>query len=276
MGKISPEAKQRYFDKVKQYKGEVEQILAREQNVKRTIQDDTEGNAAYKRVTLAEDRMNLASRYLLLNRISLALLGVKNEAFLNDARKSCYESVIYFEEVVGNQIDAPFNDYEERLAQIAEWSDQRRYELMRKLGLTIRLVEDSFGENSKWKWSFVDLEGRYSAVAKNIIDLKKTVAGLDPRVDGYEARLGHLKLVKELLRRAADRFREKYELSTSRIDDFKYAIAYLGALRRIHTLLGEGDEAENVKKQMEVWKQKMQTDEKRTNASRRKPSGRRS
>ncbi len=262
MGKISTEAKKRYFDKIKEYKATADQILSREQSIAKSMAGNSD-KGAYKRLTLADERSNLASYFLLMNRLSLALLGVRNEAFLNDARKSCYQCIIYLEEVVTNYIDAPFSDYSDFLERIEEVDDEERYELIRKVGFTIQSVEDGFGDNSKWRWSFVELEGRFATVVKNLLNLKTLVAGLDPRVDGYEARLGHLDMAKRLLQKSADRYREKYELSTERIDDFKVAIAYLAALRRLHILLGEAQQAELVKKKFDVWKQKMETDERK-------------
>ncbi|MFP4204749.1 MAG: hypothetical protein ACLFRR_01415 [Spirochaetaceae bacterium] len=266
MAKISGEAKKRYFDKVREYKQETETILAREKNLLGTIRGD-DSSSQYKRLTLVEERLNLASYFLLLNRLSVGLLGVKNEAFLNDGRKSCYQAVIYLEEVVSNRLDAPFSDYSEFLEKIADLDDEKRYLLARKLGFTIQSVEDDFGDNSKWKWSFVELEGRYATVAKNLLNLKTLIAGLDPRVRGYQARLNHLNLAKELLQRSADRYREKYELSTLRIDDFKLAIAFLAALRRLHIVVGESDNSDKVKKKMDVWKTKMETDERNARAT---------
>lgn len=262
MGKISAEAKAQYSERVKAYKHDTESILQREKNILQVVQKGDPG-AAYKRITLADERMNLASYYLLLNRISVALLGIKNESFLNDARKSCYQSIIYLEDVVSSLTDVPFSDYEEKLTEIDGLDVPQRFALVRKLGFTIDAVRDAFGDNTKWRWSFVELEGRLSTVSKNLIDLKSLVSGLDPRADSYEDRLGHLNLTKELLQHAADRYREKYELSTLRMDDFKQAIAYLGALRRIHMILSEATQAEVIKKKMEVWKTKMEDDEKR-------------
>ena len=266
MARISPEAKRRYAEKVKEYKRTAEAIVEREKSILKTINEgDLRGNA-YKSITLAEERLNLASYYLLLNRISIALLNTRNEGFLNDARKSCYQAVIYLEYVVTDYLDVPFSEYEDRLESMEDYSDDRRCYLARKLGLTIQLVKDAFGENSKWRWSFVELEGRYATVVKNLIDLRHVVAGLDPRSEGYESRVALLALCKARLARAADRYRERYELSAGRIDDFKRAIAYLSALRRIHAMLGENDDAELVKKKLEVWKAKMNADEQRTEA----------
>ena len=268
MGKISQVAKDMYSERVEEYKVTTEEILASEKAVLASVEKDPSGGE-YKKVALADDRLNLASLYLLLNRLSLSLLGIKNDAFLNEARRSCYQSVIYLEDVVSNVIDAPFSEYSESLEAIEELPNEKRYQLAQKLGYTIQSVEEDFGDNSKWRWSFVELEGRYTTVTKNLMDLKTVIAGLDPRVPGYESRLEHLRLVKDLLQRSADRYREKYELSTSRIDDFKQAISFLSALKRIHTLLGEAPQADVIKRKIDVWKTKMEDDEKRLEEKRR-------
>jgi hypothetical protein len=262
MGKISQVAKGLFDERVQEYKQTIEETLQREKLVQASVEKETI-RGEYKKVAMADERLNLASLYLLLNRLSLSLLGVKNDGFLNDARKSCYQSVIYLEDVVSGIIDAPFSEYSERLEAIEELPDEQRYRLAQKMGFTIQSVEEDFGDNNKWKWSFVELEGRSTTVTKNLMNLKTMIAGLDPRVAGYEARLVHLQFVKDLLQRSADRFREKYELSTSRIDDFKQAISFLSALRRIHTLLGEGGQGDIVKRKIDVWKAKMEDDEKR-------------
>ena len=74
---------------------------------------------------------------------------------------------------------------------------------------------------------------------------------MDPTVDGYEIRMYHLNMVKDLLHDASMGYRNKYELNTFRIDDFKLAISYLSALRRIHIYLGETNDAETTKKNIE-------------------------
>ncbi|HOV38839.1 MAG TPA: hypothetical protein PLG79_08965 [Spirochaetales bacterium] len=269
MGKISVEAKRRYFEKVKEYKTILEQFIQREKNLLKVVEKG-DSNAAYVKINLAEESLNLASYYLLLNEISLSLLAVKNDSFLNEARKSCYKSIIYLEDVVSNCIDTPYSDYKEKLELIEGMQDEKRYALVQKLGFTIQSVIDAFGEQSKWKWSFVELEGRFATVAKNIFNMKNLAEGLDPRSEGYQFRTSHLNLLKDLLQKAADRYREKYELSTLRIDDFKLAISYLGALRRLYLLLGDGPNAETIRKKIEVWTQKMADDERRLD-SRRTP-----
>jgi hypothetical protein len=195
-----------------------------------------------------------------LNALSISMLGVKNESYLNEARKCLYKSIIYLEEAVTSYIDAPFSDYEENLKSIEMIDDMHRYHLVRKLGFSIDSVEDSFGDNSKWKWSFVELLGRFATVAKNLLDLKSIFKNLDPRVEGYNERLNWISFVKNLLQSAADKYREKYELVTQRIDDIKLAINYLSALKRLHVALNDAPNLDVIKKKIEVWSAKMETD----------------
>ncbi|MDR2257999.1 MAG: hypothetical protein LBE14_02490 [Treponema sp.] len=258
MAKISNEQRHQYFERIKPYKETVDAVLKREQSLLTVIKQDPA--AAFRRLTLADEMLNLTSNYIIINGISQSVLKVKNEDSLNDGRKSLYKSIIYLEEVVGNQVDAPFSDYEEKLAEIESVDAARRYLLVRKMGLAIELLENAYGDNTKWKWSFVELEGRFAAAAKNIIDLRNAVANTDPRSPSYEPTMYHLRLIKKLLMQAADRYREKYELSTNRIDDFKQGITFLSALRRLHIILGDRDEAEMVKKKFDIWSAKLESD----------------
>jgi len=102
-----------------------------------------------------------------------------------------------------------------------------------------------------------------AVITKNILDLKAAEANRDPRSPDYEPTMYHLILLKKLLNQAADRYREKYELSTRRIDDFQMAIRFLGALRMIHILLGDREDAENVKRKFDVWTARMQADQRK-------------
>ncbi|MFW5783364.1 MAG: hypothetical protein ACOCY8_02490, partial [Spirochaetota bacterium] len=185
MGKISQEAKERYSNRVKEYKQEIDGLLKREKSILEDIRNSSNG-VGYKRVSLAEQRMSMASLYLLLNRISLSMLSIKNDSFVREAHRCCYQSLLYLEEVVTNYLDAPFSEYADHLEAIEAMPEERRYGLIRKLGFTIQSVAEDFGENSKWRWSFVELEGRLATVAKNVVNLRTIISELDPRVDGYE------------------------------------------------------------------------------------------
>ena len=283
MEKISSEARKRYTERIKEYKERVDEITDKnkelEERIAKTSKSQGLTSGQYRgdqftdlealeevnsiRFELADHYLNIVSYYNLMSALSLSLLGIKNESFLNDGRKSCYKSIIYMEEIVSPYIDAAFGDYQQGVESLRRFDDSSKYRFICKLGFAIDSVIEGFGAGSKWKWSFVELQGRYAVIAKNLVNLKTFIMQLDPRVEGYSERLAHMQLVKKILQQSADRYREKYELSTMRLDDIKKAILFLAAMRRLHTLLGEVEEAEVVKKKMEIWKTKMEDDQKK-------------
>ncbi|GHV76626.1 hypothetical protein AGMMS49942_14470 [Spirochaetia bacterium] len=258
MAKTSHE-QSRYLERTSGFREAIEDILKREKETVAQLHQNID-EAAMKLVGLAEDMLNLTSNYIVLYGVSEAITRTKDDDVLNDARKSVVKAITYMEGVVSNYVDVPFADYEGRLAGIAALSAADRYRIIRKMGLTIHLLEDAFGENSKWKWSFVELEGRFATVAKNVLDLKTAVANTDPRSPDYEPTMYHLRLTKKLLSQAADRYREKYELSTRNIDDLKLAIVYLSALRRFSLVLGDREEEEQIKKKQNSWVTRFEAD----------------
>ena len=262
MAKISEQDRQAYQDKVKIYIAMTKVLLKTEKDLilesRKPLSD-----AILKKITLADEMLNLASNYMAINGISQAVLKVKNEEALNDARKSLYKAVIYLEETVSNYVDVPFSEYEKKLNAIEEFDPNQRYQLIRKMGLAIDLIEFAYGDNSKWRWTFVDIEGRFATVAKNMIDLKNVFVNKSPESPYYDSTVYHLRLIKKLLAQSADRYREKYELSTGQMLDFKTGISFLGALKRLHAILAESEEAEEIKKKYSIWSAKLETDMKK-------------
>jgi hypothetical protein len=262
MAKVSEEAKGQYSDKLKEFKAHVETIKTKELAVLAAIRAGS-GDVGLLKVSQVDTALNLASYYHVMNSLSVSLLEIRNEGHLNDARKIVYKAIILLEGIVSNLIDAPFSEYEERLAALDAYDDAKRYALVRKLGFAIESIEEAFGDNTKWRWGFVEIEARFATVVKNLVNFRTLNAKLDPRHASYPVVSAHVSLSKRLLQQAADRYREKYELSTLRFEDMKLAIEYLSALRRVHIMLGESDEADVVKKKIEVWKNKMEQDQRK-------------
>jgi len=259
MAKLNDDERNKYYERIKPYHAAADVILRSEQDALKIIKQG--GLAcALKQVEMSEAMLNLASNYIVINGISQAVLKQKNEDTLNDARKTLYKSIIYLEGLIGTSVDAPFADYEQQLALIESYTPAQRYRLVRKMGLAIQLLENAYGDNTKWKWTFVEMEGRYAAVTKNIINLRDVFVNSDIRSPHYEPTVLHLRLIRKLLMQAADRYREKYELSTDRIDDFKAGISYLSALKRLNILTGDQIEATTAKKKLDIWTAKLNSD----------------
>jgi hypothetical protein len=263
MGKASDlDRQKKKKKKTTSYQAVIKTLLNQEESTLSEIKKGAPG-AALRRLTLTENMLSVVSNYLVLSGIFQSMLKLRNEEALNEARKSLYKAVIYLEEVVSPFLDVPYSDYENKLAEIKAVDARKRYYLVRKTGLAIRLLKNAYGDNTKWRWSFVELEGRNATVTKNMLDLKKAVVNTDPASPDYEPVMYHLALIKKSFIEVADRYRGKYELSTNNLEDFRMGIHFLNALRRIHMLLGERDEAEKEKKRADIWSAKLEMDKKK-------------
>lgn len=261
MAKVNKEAKKKYFERIAPYRKCINELKDKDNRIEGILKGNDAGEP-YKRLALADGNLTVVSYFLVMNSLSVSLLGVRNENALNDAKKACSLAIIQLEKVFTDLVDVPFSEYEEALKATASFNEMKRYELVRKTGLALSMVTGSFAENNKWKWAMVDLDARLAAVAKNCLDLKTLVQGMDPRNEGYRERIEFFNLSRKLLQDAADNYRKKYELTNKHMDDFRKAISFLGALQRLSMLLGRQNEAVNLKKKSEIWKKKMESDQK--------------
>ncbi|MDR2542892.1 MAG: hypothetical protein LBC80_05520 [Treponema sp.] len=269
MAKITNNDRYAYQEKAKSFSAVIKALMDEETSILSEIKTKPP-DVELKKLVLVDKMLNLSSNYVAINGVSMAVLKVKNEEALNDARKVIYKAVIYLEEVVSNYIDAAFSEYDDKLAAIEQYDQTQRYNLIRKMGFTIDLLQLSYGDNSKWRWTFVELEGRYAAIAKNILDLRNAVTNSRMDSPHYEPTVYHIRLVKELLARAASRYRDKYELSTQQVLDFKTGILFLSALMRTHIVLNERDDAAEVKKKLNIWSAKLEADIKKQEENKKK------
>ena len=262
MAKVSEEARLNFGKAIIPYKEKITATLEKEKTM---LNGMHEGDIDYeqKKILLCEDMIYVSSLYVSINTLSWKLLEVKNNDSLNDARKILYKAIIYLEDIVTDGIDIAFSELTPYLAKIQNVSIARRFTIVKKLGLAINILKDAFGDNSKWKWSFVELEGRFATVAKNFIDMKDSIKDyFDPRAENYETTVLYIRLITNLLDTSATAYRDKYELSTRRIDDMRNGIKFLLALRKLYIAIGNSEQAEEVKKKALVWKDKMDSDQK--------------
>lgn len=262
MAKISEQTRLEFAETIKPYKEKIKEILDKEKVVVNSINSKPE-EKAYKKFMLSDLLIYVASLYMAQNNLSLKILGVKNNDALNDARKALYKAIIYLEDIVTNFIDIPYIDLNDKQEAIKEKTVEERFFLIRKLGLSINLLEIAFGDNSKWKWSFVELKGRLAVVAKNLIDMREAAkVYFDPAQDTYETTVTYIRLIQKLLEASAAGYRDKYEVSTRRLDDMRNAIKFLLARHKLAIAIGDKTNAEEIKKKAVVWKDKMDADQK--------------
>jgi hypothetical protein len=253
---VTKEDKQKFTEEISYLKKKVDAI---NQKIK-YFETKKDENDKINKINVASNHIDLVTIYCAMTDLSLNLLGYKNESYLDTGRKALYKAIITLEGVVSSIIDMPLGDNHELLLSLEGFSDADRLRLVRKIGYTISLLEDRYGKKSKWKWSFVEIEGRYAVIVKNLFDFRTYQEKNDPRMEGFDDRYDYLFLVKDFLIDASNRYREKYELTNHGTEDMKKAIEYLRALKRIHILFNESGELQNVAKRIELWSQKFEAD----------------
>lgn len=250
-------------EKKLQFDSEIQALKGKIDEVNRKIKylESKQGeNENLNTLQIAALYVDLVSIYCAMTDLSLNLLGYKNESYLDLGRKSLYKALILMEGMLSNSIDIPLNENYELLSSLEDYSDGDRLKLIRRFGYTISLLSDRYGENSKWKWSFVEIEGRYAVISKNFFNFKRYQQMNNPNIDGFDDRYDYMLLIKDLLLRSSNRYREKYELTSHSPEDMKKAIDFLRALKRIYILFKENNDLQNVSKRIELWSQKLEID----------------
>ncbi|MBO5607380.1 MAG: hypothetical protein J5930_05735 [Treponema sp.] len=259
---IPTERRAEFAEKSKAVKAQIDNSLKKEKSLLDSIRQNNSG-MEYKKMLLGEEMIYIATLYMSINAYSLSIMETKNNEALNDARKTIYKALIYFEEVVSNTVDCPYNEIAPRVEKIENIPIDKRFYLMRKMGLVIQMLYDALGENSKWKWSFVEIRARFAVVSKNLVDMKQASKDyFEPSSQDYDTTVYYVRMIRKLLDKSSMDYRDKYELSTRSEADMQMAINLLIALRRIAMILGDSDESEEIRKKALVWKTKMESDQK--------------
>jgi hypothetical protein len=257
------EKQQHYLKKIAPFEATIKEILKTEGDIMAECRAEP-STAAKKLFLLSERMLDVASNYLVISGIGQAVLNMRDEDALGEAKKSVSKALIYLENIVTGKVDAPFSEYSEALAELEAVDASKRCFIVQKIGLAISLLKTAYGDNTKWRWVFVDMEGHGAAVAKNLLDLKKVQANNEPSSPDYEPLLYHTRFVKKMLSEAADRFHSRYMLATKRHEDIWKAGNFLNALRSLHLILNERDEAEAVKKKYDSWLGALESEERKS------------
>ncbi len=258
---ISKAEKAAYNDEIKDVKKEVETLnlyikeLIIKQRKLPKIKD-------YYLLEIVNIQLKINDLYIRMSDLSMEMLGIKNDTFLNNARKGFYKVLQYTEDIIGKDMDRSLKENDDYLAKIALINPAQILEFITKIHSGFSKLRDKIGESSKWKWSFVELFSRVAVITKNITKFSDVAKFRDPRYEFYKDLQKLMKLCKETLSEAAKQYRGKYELSGKARDDLKASIDLLGALRKIHVLFGEDEEATKLKNTIDAARLALEAEDK--------------
>ncbi len=217
--------------------------------------------AEYYNLEMVTGLMTVISFYIKMSDRSLEILGIKNEKFLNEARKEFYKILQIMEETVGDDVDRSLRENDEYLAKIDRFSPSDILDFIKDVESAFSLLKNRFGEGTKWKWSFVELQARVAVITKNITNFSDVAKLRDPRSEFYYERRELMDICKEWLTESAKQYRTKYEMAGKAREDLKKSIDLLSALRKIHVLFGEDEEATKLKNTIDAARQALEAED---------------
>lgn len=260
---ISKAEKAAYNDEIKDIKKELEEQQAHVRDISAKMKK-MPAIASYYNIEMAARQMDIMDLYFRMNDLSLEMLGIKNSNFLDNARKEFYRLLQEMEDVVGSDIDRTLRENDEYLARIDRLNPAQIIGFVKKIHFVFEKLVNRVGEDSKWKWSFVELQSRVAVITKNITNFSDVAKYRDPRVEFYYERRDLMQLCKDSLTEAAKQYRTKYELSGRAREDLKKSIDLLSSLRKIHVLFGEDEEATRLKNTIDAARQALEAEDKST------------
>ena len=241
-----------YDSKIKPYKEKIAQVSNNVDKLKVelfTVSDHKWEERISLTLQINDLLLTDACNQILISLISKDVMGTKSDTNLEQARKHCSAIIQNWEGIVGRHIDTSPAEQSEVMQHInKKISNIQRFHQFQMVGFTINRLERLYGDSSKWKWTFVDLEGRLIAALKNSMDLRGLIKNVDPTSVHYHSHRSILELIRQRLDDMAERYRNKYELTRKTTDDMKKALQFVAFHRRLCNLISDSEKAEILKK----------------------------
>jgi len=272
---ISKAQKAAYNDEIKSLKAEGESLdkMIKEVLLKKRKNQKLE---PYYNLEIVNYLLRSIELNLKTNDLSINMLGIKNIKNLDVAKSSFSKILQLMKENFGDEVDREsLKENEEHLAKVGKLNARQILDLAVRINEVFFALKSSIGEDSKWKWLFVELQAKAAIMIRNLINFSDIQKYRDPRMEFFHDRREHLKLAKESLEEAAKLYRTKYELSAKSREDLKKSIEYLEALRKIHITMGESTESDKLKTTIDAARLTLEAGDKKQDSSekdKKKPS----
>ncbi|MFN4245900.1 MAG: hypothetical protein ACK4F9_07150 [Brevinematia bacterium] len=256
--RIDKEKKEKYQELSQPIKEEIEKVRRKIQEIEVSSIKGDKSLGNYKYFLIANYYIDISLNYIKLNRLSVHIMDLKQDELLENARKNMYSAITNLEKLVGDTLDGDLNEISEKLEGTEKMTPYRKLFLLKKIENALKILSEEL-EGGKWKYKILEMFGKFAVVAKNLINFREFTA-LNPMEKNYKHYSELIAYAKDLLRKSADEYREKYEISGHEVPDMRKAQEFLKAIMRINNVLGYYEESKELKKTIEKWSQKMEED----------------
>ncbi|MEN2998649.1 MAG: hypothetical protein ABDH28_06415 [Brevinematia bacterium] len=256
--RIEKEKKEVYQRLSQPLKEEIERIRRKIQEIEVNALRGNTSIGKYRHFLVANYYVDIALNYIKMNRLSMHLMDLKQDELLENSRKAIYNAIATLEKLVSDTLDGDLNEISERLSGTERMNPYRKLYLLKKMENALKVLSEEL-EGGKWRYKILEMFGKFAVVVKNSINFKEYMS-MDPTSSNYRYYTELINYAKDLLKRSADEYREKYEVSGHEVSDMRKAQEFLKAIMRMNNVLGYYDESKEIKKIIEKWSQKMEED----------------
>lgn len=255
--RIEKEKKEAYQELSHPIREGIEKIKKKIQEIE--VSSLRSGNLGkYKYFLIANLYIDIAINYIKMNRLSMHVMDLKQDELLENARKAIYNALATLEKLVGDVLDGDLNEISDRLTSTEKMTPYRKLYLFKRIENILKVLSEEL-EAGKWKYKILEMFGKFAIIVKNSINFKEYTS-MVPTNPNYRHYTELIAYAKDLLRKSADEYREKYEISGHEVSDMRKAQEFLKAIMRINNVLGYYEESKEIKKIIDKWSQKMEED----------------
>lgn len=215
----------------------------------------------YFHIGISAHYMKQIHIYIDMNDLSEKMLDMKNNSFLDNARKLTYKIFSEMESVATMRIDEKLDFNRDMLLAMEKFNPKQKLNLYKHLESVIKRLIASYGQKTKWLWSFPELWAKLAILGKNLVNYREIQSIRDPGEEFYYDRDELLNNVKQGLFVASDKYRDKYEISTKSNHDLLYSVKLLQELKRICSLMGDDEMLKKSQAGIDAYKARIEADE---------------
>lgn len=254
---VTKEQKRLFNEKVKTYKNQLEDIK-RESSTLKAVGRSNSIIDPYVQIQLAVLSLQRANTLIVMSRLSIEIQNLKNDSYLNDARKEISNKLNDLLRIVGDNLDGSLTENRDNLKKIEKMTPPRKIRLMEGFKRTTEEVKEVLGPKSKWRWSFPEIHLKTAILAKNMFDFVEFGKVRDPGEEFFRDRHELLAFITNELLYSAQEYRSRYELSTKDVSDLQIIQRIQELLIRIYSVTGNQNELVKMKNALDAMKEKIE------------------
>lgn len=247
--------KEEFKAKFNKYKDKLQE-LAKEEKIILSVAKKEKDIQEYAKIKECIIKIQKASINCNIAVLSHVIQNIRGDAYISDARKEIYSIISDFLNLTKVDHYFSFTDNQEFLQKISKMNPAQRFHLMKALNLIINRIYE-LELSGKYRWSLPELYQKFALLLFLFLDFKLLEQTKNPDMEYYDALHNHLDLLLEILQKASQEYRSKYELASKDLESLQNIKKNQELLKRIYNFMGDKQEENRISLALESTKTKI-------------------